>query len=133
MLNRVNDQHTTPKCYLKNFSSDQKFIFRKFKRVDNDQQLNKELSKPISLKSATVKNNFYSVKAGNEPMLVETLLYSRELEPNYSKFYKLLIDDKIETIGNIRDRGKLLSCLLSLHCRTPKQFNFFFRFDSTRI
>ncbi len=126
MPNLVNDQHTTPKCYLKNFSDDGKTIYRKFKKVDKYDRNNFDLNKPTSLKSATTKDNFYTVRSGRDPMLVETLIYSREIENHYPRFYNLLTDPNIEGLATMEDRSRLLMCLLSLHCRTPKQFKTFF-------
>lgn len=75
------DQHTTPKCYLKNFSEDGKNIYRKFKRADEpDKHRNSELNKPISLKSATVVEDFYTIDGGNNPMVVETTIYANDIE-----------------------------------------------------
>lgn len=126
-MQQKNDQHTTPKCYLKNFSEDGRFIYRKHKREDQKHRINKELRKPESLKSATVRNNFYTVKSGREPMLVETLIYEREIESYYPKYYKLLTDSKIIGLPTMEDRTRTLMCLLSLHCRTPKQFEIFLK------
>ena len=121
-----NDHHTTPKCYLKNFSEEGKSIYRKHKRVDQKYRVNKELKRPESLKSATVHDDFYTVKSGNEPMLIETLIYEREIENYYPKYYKLLTDFSAMALPTMEDRSRALMCLLSLHCRTPKQFKNFF-------
>lgn len=126
MLQHINDQHTTPRCYLKNFSDDGKNIYRKFKRVDKVDTESVDLKKPISLKSATIKDNFYSVKNVEEPMLVETLVYSNEIENHYPKYYNILTNPNIDVLPTMEDRSRLLMCLLSLHCRTPKQFRIFF-------
>lgn len=126
-MQHKNDHHTTPKCYLKNFSNDGKFIFRKHKRVDEGHRINLELDRPESLKSATVKNNFYTVAGGNEPMLIETLIYEREIENYYHKYYSLFSDPNINGLPTMEDRSRALMCLLSLHCRTPKQFENFFK------
>ncbi len=126
-MQHKNDHHTTPKCYLKNFSDDGKSIFRKYKRVDNGQRVNKELKRPESLKSATVRDNFYTVQSGNEPMVIETLIYEREIENYYPKYYKLLTDPNNVGLPMMEDRSRALMCLLSLHCRTPKQFENFFK------
>lgn len=126
-MQHKNDHHTTPKCYLKNFSNDDKFIFRKHKRVDEEHRINLELNHPESLKSATVNENFYTVKNGNEPMLIETLIYEREIENYYPKYYNMFSDSNIDGLPTLEDRSRALMCLLSLHCRTPKQFENFFK------
>jgi hypothetical protein len=126
-MQHKNDQHTTPKCYLKNFSADGKFVFRKHKRVDKVERVNKELKQPVSLKSATVRDNFYTVQSGNEPMLVETLIYDREIENFYPTYYKIFTDSTIVGLPSMEDRSRALMCLLSLHCRTPKQFENFLK------
>lgn len=126
-MQHKNDHHTVPKCYLKNFSEDKKFIFRKHKRVDSKERVNKELKKPESLKSATVSDNFYTLESGNEPMGVETLIYEREIENHYPKYYELLTNQNNPSLPTMEDRSRALMCLLSLHCRTPKQFNHFFK------
>jgi hypothetical protein len=125
-MQHKNAQHTTPKCYLKNFSDDGKSIFRKHKRTDKSERINKELKRPQSLKSATVRDNFYTVQSGTEPMLVETLIYEREIENHYPHYYKLLTDPNSVGLPTMEDRSRALMCLLSLHCRTPKQFENFF-------
>ncbi len=125
-MQQVKDQHTVPKCYLKNFSEDGKNIFRKFKKVTKEGLINLELKKPISLKKATTKENFYTVNRGTEPMVVESIFYSREIENYYPKYYDLLINPEVSQLDTHDDRTRILMCLLSLHCRTPKQFNYFF-------
>ncbi len=127
MTPHVNNQHTIPKCYLKNFSEDGVNIYRKHKRRDKDETRNRELDKPISLKSATTRDNFYTVKSGRDPMLIETLVYSKEVENYYPKYYEMLVNPKIVGLPTMEDRTRLLMFLLSLHCRTPKQFDFFFK------
>ncbi len=125
-VQHVNDQHTTPKCYLKNFSEDGSHIFRKHKKANKFDRLNPELDKPTSLKSATVRDNFYTLKSGNEPMGVETLIYDREIENHYGNYYELLVNPQIDILPSMEARSRLLMCLLTLHCRTPKQFRLFF-------
>ena len=121
------DQHTTPKCYLKNFSDDEKSIFRKYKRVEQtDKMRNKELNKPISLKSATVIEDFYTVEGGNDPMVVETTVYANHIENEYTEIYKILVDPTVNQFDMVQ-RRKLLSFFLSLHSRTPKQFDLFIK------
>lgn len=127
-LPHVNNQHTVPRGYLTNFSDNGTHIFRKFKRVyTDDKTLKYELNAPASLKKATVNNGFYSVKSGKEPMLVETLVYHREIENHYQKIYDLLINPQVKGF-NMEERTRILMCLLSLHCRTPKQFHIFFEY-----
>ncbi len=60
-------------------------------------------------------------------MVVESIFYSREIENYYPKYYELLINPKISKLESLDDRSRILMCLLSLHCRTPKQFNYFFK------
>lgn len=126
-MQQVKDQHTVPKCYLKNFSGDGSNIFRKFKKVTKEDLTNIELRKPTSLKKATTKEHFYTVDKGTEPMVIESIFYSREIENYYPKYYELLINPKISKLDSLDDRSRILMCLLSLHCRTPKQFNYFFK------
>jgi hypothetical protein len=122
-----NDHHTTPRCYLKNFSDDGKFIFRKLKEKNKFGKENLDLEKPISLKSATVKDNFYTIEKSNEPMMVETIFYDFEVENYYANLYKKLVDYDNEIIITMEERTRLLMFFLSLHCRTPKQFDIFFK------
>lgn len=126
-MQQVKDQHTVPKCYLKNFSEDGSNIFRKFKKVTKEDLTNIELRKPTSLKKATTKEHFYTVDKGTEPMVIESIFYSREIENYYPKYYELLINPKISKLESLDDRSRILMCLLTLHCRTPKQFNYFFK------
>ena len=60
-------------------------------------------------------------------MLVETLIYDREIENYYTSIYKLLINPEVQGF-DMEERTQLLMFLLSLHCRTPKQFKLFFEF-----
>ncbi|UOK42141.1 MULTISPECIES: DUF4238 domain-containing protein [Flavobacterium] len=122
-----NDHHTTPRCYLKNFSDDGKFIFRKLKEKNKFGKENLDLQKPISLKSATVNDNFYTIKKSIEPMMVETIFYDFEVENYYDNLYKKLISNDSEIIITMEERTRLLMFFLSLHCRTPKQFDIFFK------
>lgn len=128
-LRHTTRQHTIPQCYLKNFSQDRVKIFQKSKVVYvNDEAVSKELNKPVSIKKkATVVNDFYTVSNGREPMLIETLIYDREVENHYPTYYNLLIDPTVAGF-DMEQRSRLLMCLLSLHCRTPKQFKLFFDF-----
>lgn len=128
-LQTVSNQHTTPKCYLKNFSEDRKNIFQKLKTIHvDDETVANELRTPISIKKeATIEKDFYTVKSGREPMLVETLIYDREIENYYPTIYSLLTDTTVQGF-DMEKRCRLLMCLLSLHCRTPKQFGIFFDF-----
>ncbi|MBF6640310.1 DUF4238 domain-containing protein [Flavobacterium sp. J49] len=122
-----NDHHTIPRCYLKNFSDDGKFIYRKLKEKNDYGKENLDLKKPISLKSATVKDNFYTIKKSPEPMVIETVFYDFEVENHYEKLYKKLIGNDSEIIITMEERTRLLMFFLSLHCRTPKQFELFFK------
>ncbi|HTL81304.1 MAG TPA: DUF4238 domain-containing protein [Bacteroidia bacterium] len=122
----THDQHTTPKCYLKNFSNGESFIYHKVKRNHtNDEDLQKEFNRPLPLSKATVVRDFYTVKSGIEPMLVEKLIYMKEIEDYYTKIYNRLIDTNVEYLEE-EEHLRLLMFLLSLHCRTPKQFELFF-------
>src|SRR5687767_15061850 len=116
MTPHVKNQHTIPKCYLKNFSEDGVNIYRKHKRIDKDEIRNRELDKTISLKSATTKDNFYTVKSGRDPMLIETLIYSKEVENYYPKYYEMLVNAEVAGLPTMEDRTRLLMFLLSLHC-----------------
>jgi hypothetical protein len=122
-----NDHHTTPRCYLKNFSDDKTFIYRKLKQKNDFGKENLDLKKSISLKSATVSDNFYTVKKSPEPMMIETIFYEVEVENHYDKLYKKLISNDTEIIITMEERTRLLMFFLSLHCRTPKQFDLFFQ------
>ena len=127
LLQHTTKQHTIPQCYLKNFSKDRAKIFQKSKTAYVDEEtVVKELRKPISIKDkATIIDDFYTVKNGREPMLVESLVYANSIEFNYTKIYNLLINREVQGF-NMQERMQLLMCLLSLHCRTSKQFNIFF-------
>jgi hypothetical protein len=124
-LQHTTNQHTTPRCYLKNFSDNGTTIYRKYKRVDSEETRNEELQQPISLKKATVEDNFYTLSSATEPMAIETLFYAREIENYYPKYYEMLIDPNIIGLPTMEDRSRMLMCMLSLHCRTPKQFRLF--------
>lgn len=124
-LTHTKDQHTIPKCYLKNFSDNETHLCRKFKIAHiDDSTVENELKSFVSLKKATVEEDFYTVSGVNEPMIVETLIYSREIEVHYPRIYKLLVDPKIDRF-DMEVRTRLLWFLLSLHCRTPKQFRLY--------
>lgn len=110
----------------KELSDDGINIYRKNKRKDDDGLRNKELAKPISLKEATTVDNFHTVSNGREPMLIEPLIYSKEIENYYPKYYEMLVNPTIIGYPTMEDRTRTLMALLSLHCRTPKPFNYFF-------
>lgn len=124
-MQHSNRHHTVPQSFLKNFSEDGNNIYRKHKRVDDDDRVNKELNRSIPIKSATVSDNFYTVNSGREPMLIEKLIYANEIENYYPHYYDILTNPDIEGLRSLEDRSRLLMCLLSLHCRTPKQFKYF--------
>ena len=60
-------------------------------------------------------------------MVIETLIYANGIENHYPEIYKLLVNPAVQGF-NMKERTWLLMCLLSLHCRTPKQFSLFFEF-----
>jgi hypothetical protein len=125
-LQHTNKQHTVPKCYLKNFSDAGTHIYTKSKTNHvNDEKLKQELKMPKSLKQVTVFDNFYTVKSGSQPMAVETIFYANYIEKPYPELYKLLIDSERKIIS-MDERKNLLTFFLSLHLRTPRQFNTFF-------
>ena len=110
---------------MKNFSDDGHNLFKKEKKANVKQEkVLKDLNKPVSLKKATVEDNFYTVKSGNDPMLIETKIYANEIENRYPGIYNLLIDPNKNGF-DMMERNWILGCLLSLHCRTPKQFRLF--------
>lgn len=118
-------QHTVPRCYLKNFSDTGHNLFKKRKVFNEDKEsIHRDLKKPISLKKATVIEDFYTVISSKDPMLVENLIYANEIEERYPKIYQLLIDEKKDGF-DMMERNWILICLLSLHCRTPRQFKLF--------
>ncbi len=124
-VSQTKRQHTIPKCYLKNFSDSGHDLFKKEKKANvKQEEVLKDLNKPISLKKATVVDDFYTVDSGNDPMLIETRIYAREIENRYPDVYNLLIDPHKNGF-DMMERTWMLSCLLSLHCRTPKQFRLF--------
>lgn len=125
MFQTTRNQHTTPACYLKNFSGDKSFIHRKFKKVfTTEEALAKEIHQPAAISKATVVKDFYTVKQGNEPMLIETLIYAQVIEQAYPKIYNFLVDIDCKDF-TMEQRSQLLMFFMSLHCRTPKQFKFF--------
>jgi hypothetical protein len=87
---------------------------------------NKELNKPVSLKSATVVEDFYTIDGGNDPMVVETTFYANHVENEYTEIYDLLVDANVNQFDMVQ-RRKLLVFFLSLHARTPKQFDLFLK------
>lgn len=124
MNNKTKRQHTVPRCYLKNFSDTGHSLHKRAKKAMTPSELNRELNKATSIKSATVIDDFYTVKTGNDPMLIETLIYANEIENRYPDIYKLLIDPDREGFSML-ERNWILICLLSMHCRTAKQFRLF--------
>jgi hypothetical protein len=132
-LTYTKDQHIIPRCYLKNFSDSKTHLCRKFKRphIDNE-SVEKELKSYVALKKATVEEDFYTVQGIDEPMIVETLIYSREIEVHYPRIYELLINPEIDRF-DMEVRTRLLLFFLSLHCRTPKQFRLYESFIPTLL
>lgn len=126
-LTYTKDQHTVPRCYLKNFSDDGKFIFKKQRKVyTTDEAVEKDISKPHPLSKATVVPDFYTLRKGPAPMLVETYIYGRKVEQNYPKIYNMLIDPNIEGF-DMMERVDIFTFFFTLHCRTPKQFQVFYK------
>jgi len=124
-MQHVNNQHTIPKCYLKKFSEDGNNIFARYE-IDIRDGRKKEIINSISLKSATTRDNFYTLDC-KEPMGIETLGYARNVENNYPRLYNILVDPQKKHLPNMDSRSQLLMFFLSLHCRTPKQFEYFFK------
>ena len=124
MNNQTKRQHTVPKCYLKNFSDDGHSLHKRAKKGMTTDELKRELNKTAPLKTATTIEDFYTVETGNNPMMVETLIYANEIENRYPEIYKFLVDPTRE-VFDMEERTWLLCCLLSMHCRTAKQFKLF--------
>jgi hypothetical protein len=124
MKNQTKRQHTVPKCFLKNFSDSGHSLHKRTKKDLTPDELKRELNKPTPLKTATTIDDFYTLRTGNDPMLVETLIYANEIENRYPEIYQLLIDPNREGY-DMMERTWLLTCLLSMHCRTSKQFRYF--------
>jgi len=125
MQNPTKHQHTIPKCYLKAFANGQKELFKKQKLTnESPEDIIEDLNDPHSLKWATVVDDFYTVSSGNDPMLIETRIYANQIENRYVSIYNILTDPIRETF-NMEERTWILTCLLSMHCRTPKQFRLF--------
>jgi hypothetical protein len=124
-LNHTKGQHTIPRCYLKNFADSTTHLCRKFKVPHTDiNTVENELKSHVALKKATVEEDFYTIHGISEPMIIETLIYSREIEVHYPRIYQLLINPEIDRF-DMEVRTRLLFALLSLHCRTPKQFRLY--------
>ncbi|MDP2384823.1 MAG: DUF4238 domain-containing protein [Bacteroidota bacterium] len=125
-LQHTKKQHTVPKVFLKNFSDNKRDIYRIFKKPNRSREIiEKEINSPVSLETATVVDNFYTVKSGKEPMMVETLIYSQFIENEYPQIYKVFVDPNIDKF-DMKQRSQILTFFATLHCRTPKQFELFF-------
>lgn len=120
-------QHTVPECYLKNFSADRLKIFGKHKIPDTDPKVprNYELKKGKYIESQTVVLNHYTLNNSPNPMEIETNIYANIIENDYPEVYKILTDNNRTSI-DLLERTKIFITLLSLHCRTPKQFETLF-------
>ena len=120
------DQHTTPRCYLKNFSEDGTFIYRKRKETHTreESKRNSELKRPLSLNSATIEEHFYTVNSIANSMLIEKDIYANTIENEYTSIYDFLTNPSIQEF-DMEQRTKMFFFFMTLHTRTPKQFELF--------
>lgn len=126
MAQQTKKQHTVPQCYLKNFSADGLKIFGKEKISDTNPNIprNYELKKGKYIESQTIVLDQYTLNNSPDPMIIERDFYAYKTEKDYSELYNILIDPNVTTITPL-ERCKIFTSMLSLHCRTKKQFDLF--------
>lgn len=126
MTQQTKNQHTVPQCYLKNFSADGLKIFGKEKIPDTNPKTprNYELKKGRYIESQTIVLDHYTLNNSPDPMIIERDFYAYKAEKDYTELYNILIDPNVTTITPL-ERCKIFTSLLSLHCRTKKQFDIF--------
>lgn len=123
-------QHFIPQTYLKKFShsrKDKTFFVDVF-----DKQTGKYIS-DMSVTNICVETDLYTLKhlKGEEKYTVENF-FSDNIETKYPGVYKLLVEEKKETITAVEKRFILLTTL-SMYFRTPKALNRFVDFATKLI
>lgn len=123
-------QHFIPRTYLKKFAHTEKdgtFL------VDAFNKLSGRLVPDISVVDICVETDLYTLKhlEGDEKYNIENF-FSDSIESKYPDVYRLLVQEKRETITP-DERTFILYTTLSMYFRTPKVLNQFVAFSSELI
>ncbi|MCM4153544.1 DUF4238 domain-containing protein [Arenibacter sp. N53] len=113
-------QHYIPISYLKNFSE----CKGKGKCYTDVYILKDEvLRSNIPIKTICYQKNLYTLKSKNdEKRFALELFYANNIDAEFPKIYKLLIDKKTTVISK-EEKLHILNVCLSLYFRTPKKLN----------
>lgn len=110
------NQHFVPQVYLKNFSfiKKDKYYIEVFNKMDNSEFC-------TNIRNICGEQELYTLpndsKISNDPLIIENI-YSRFLEPTYSRAYKLLTDDTKTTL-NLQERFDIIAGILQFYFRNP--------------
>ena len=113
-------QHYIPKSYLKNFALEgkKKKQFVDIYKLDDD-----ILIESINTKDICYKKNIYTIPSdSNDTKYALEKHYAENVDSEFPKIYKLLIDENIVEITTEQKR-QILYVFLSLYFRTPKILN----------
>ena len=120
MANQPIKQHYIPKSYLKNFAimdKNSSYLVDAYK-LDEEIMLSK-----VNTKSICVQKNLYTLKSReDEKKYALEIFYANNIDSEYPKVYKLLIDERITKI-TAEQKSQILYVCLSLYFRTPKYLN----------
>ena len=113
-------QHYIPRSYLKNFAVEgrKRNHFVDVYKMDNDMLLEQ-----ISTKDICFEKNIYTIPAeSNEIKYALEKHYAENVDSEFPKVYKLLIDQKLLTVTQ-EQKIQILYVCLSLYFRTPRILN----------
>ena len=110
-------QHYIPRSYLKNFGVAGKKgkYFVDVYRYEHD-----HLLEQIDTKDICFQKNLYTIPAdSDDKKYVLEKYYAEQLDSEYPKVYKLLIDEAVQYV-NAKQKLQILYVCLSLYFRTPR-------------
>ncbi len=122
-------QHFIPKTYLKHFAHTAKngtYLIAGYNKIKN------EIKWDYSINDICVETDLYTLKHSPEMKYALEDFFSEKIENNIPLLYKILIDDKKETITQ-EEKDIILGTTLSMYFRTPKVLNQFSHFVSILI
>lgn len=123
-------QHFIPQTYLRKFAHTQNgttFL------VDTFNKLSGKVVPNLSVKDVCVETDLYTLKnlRGDEKYRIENF-FSENIETKYPEIFKLLVQEKRQTIS-AQERAFILYTTLSMYFRTPKVLNQFVYFSTKLI
>ena len=113
-------QYYIPRSYLKNFAVEgrKRNHFVDVYKMDNDMLLEQ-----ISIKDICFEKNIYTIPAeSDEVKYALEKHYAENVDSEFPKIYKLLVDEKVLTVSQ-EQKNQVLYVCLSLYFRTPRILN----------